>query len=140
MNVDLHNALKSHAIMFPHDAPYVAAEKIRGRIQMLSLHDMVNTIRIAFVDASGRFDGMAQRIMGSAELFPRWWQLVSFLRVMKVINTDYWLVDIPEEAEVQRRTLRSRDIVLGDAEIMDDREAIARDNAVGSDMTETVQT
>ena len=139
VNSDVHTGSKSHAIMFGHDAISVVGRTLTRQFELFSEEDMRESIRVVFVDDQQKYDHMAHRIMGSAHLFGRWWQLISYLRCMKVLDPYFADVAVLDEAELKRRCSNTITSVLEDAEILDDHDVVQREAAVGSDTTQTVQ-
>ena len=139
ININLNHSLKAHAIMFAHDAPFVAAKCINNQTKMLHQKTFLNTMHITFIDDKGKFDTNAKRQMGSAQFFPRWWQLASYLRVLKAINPLYQGVDFPGDGELQNACISAQNTLCTTATIIDEAALIHQENTIGSDMTETVQ-
>jgi hypothetical protein len=135
----VHNEMKCHAIMFAHTAPVAVGESLASRIDLTSKEQIEKDFVVQFLDDKGKFDQLAQRINGASFLFARWWQLLSWLRVLRVTSKQWQKVEIPSETQLRNRINESLLAVATDAQCVTDRVIVEFDNAIGSDVAQVQQ-
>jgi len=77
---------------------------------------------------------MAQRVFGSSVVFARWWQLISFLRVLKVTSPHFKDVIIPDEMEMRQMCEKSTENLKQQADKLTDPALMELERKIGSDI------
>jgi hypothetical protein len=92
MNVN-HQA-KIHAVLFGHDAPGIIAKNhFREPFDLLTVDNLCEDIIIQFMDPSKKgVDRLCEFVKGSSFVTARWWQLLSWLRVLKIVSPQYFFL------------------------------------------------
>jgi len=139
INVNLRTVIKTLAVMFAQDAPIAAALSMM-RISPKNLSQVLEQdFILQLLDKNGRFDYLAQRVLGSGTMFARWWQLFSFLSVLKVILPHFKDIVIPSIEHLQSACEEARRNLINNAERIKDKATIEIENTVASDVLEAQQ-
>ena len=139
VNVNVNYMQKIHAILFGHDCPHMVAERLGEVIDLINADSLMETMLVLFYDSHGRYDTLVKRMHGSSFLFPRWWQIISWIRVWKVIHPKYLRVRMPEKNNLQAVLEKAQETVIHESRIITDKNIIAQDEAIGSDVAQTTQ-
>ena len=139
VNVNVNYMQKIHAILFGHDCPHMVSQRLGEVIDLINADSLMETMLVLFYDSHGRYDTLVKRMHGSSFLFPRWWQIISWIRVWKVIHPKYLCVCMPEKNNLQAVLEKAQETVIHESRIITDKNIIAQDEAIGSDVAQTTQ-
>ena len=121
-----------HAVLFGQDCPEKCAQCLEELIRVSHLTD---NLHILLLDEKGDFDRLAEKILKSHVLTVRWWNLVSYLRVLNVISSTHQRGKVPSVDEVKRSVEEAVVYLKDNMSQEHDRSIIQEDEKVGDDTT-----
>lgn len=136
VNHNTKNRIRTHAVMFAHDAAKVLSQYFAEIDDLTSLENLTKDLMVHLIDGKGRCDFLAQRILGSPSVFCRWWNLVSYLRVLKVTSKHFGHLCIPAASAVKARCEEAEKNIIGSAEKIKDQATVSMEANIGSDVAE----
>ena len=137
VNHNTANKLRTHSVLFAHDAPKVIAQHFET-VDITTLENMTKDLAVHLIDGKGRCDFLARRILASSSVFGRWWNLLSYLRVLNVVSPYFADIEIPDVEVMKHRCDEAEKEVMARAEKREDKVSVAMEAQIGSDVAEAV--
>ena len=136
VNHNTGSRVRTHAVMFAQNSLEMLDDCFRNETDVLSLENMTRDLLINLIDGKGRCDFLARRLFLSPSLFGRWWQFLSCMRVLKVVNSEFTRLRVPSQLEMQLRCEQAKTKIMSFAERMEDRSSVVMEAQIGSDVAE----
>ena len=136
VNYNTSSKLRAHAVMFAQDSLSVLGKYFQKDADLTSLENMIKDVLLHLIDGKGRCDFLAKRILLSSTIFGRWWNFLSYMRVLKVVSSEFGHIPIPTQEEMQARCELAKTSIVDEAEIVEDRGAVMMEAQIGSDVVE----
>jgi len=137
VRVNVNHKTKIHAVMYGHDAPGMIA---KNQQELLDPNTIAEDVIIQFMDTSlAQVDKLYEVVNGTSAITARWWQIVSWLRVLRVVSPAYFFLSElgnVKETTIRKNVSQANQMILEDAEIVTDPDALQLENAIGSDITD----
>ena len=141
-NFDIKNIMKCHAVLFPHDAPDVAAALFHiGLFEpggFLDIETLKQYMLLYMMDETGKTDALAQAVYSSPTLLGRHWVMAQRLLVQRRANHEYGLLDLGPMDEfkyhIQRVIGELKQHIVDNCMTIDDPDAIAFERDLGADV------
>jgi hypothetical protein len=148
VNLNIDHKVRIHAVLFGHDAPDVVAKHFaisrkegeRGHRLVLTEEQLCTDFVVQFMAKDSRsIDKLHQKLLGTKSVFVRWWQLYSWLGVLRVVNPYFSEIVLPSEEELDVTVKKSIARTIGEATIVTDQDSLNVESAIGSDVAAVVQ-
>jgi hypothetical protein len=120
--------IRSHHILFLHDAPYVTAQAF------LSLDSWRDMMKLHFIGTADEIDVIMNRTRGSSIVYGRAFVLYQHAMVLKILNPHYAAVKIPQLSELRESLQSFEEHLMKTAMIDDGSQVMARETVLGDDI------
>jgi hypothetical protein len=140
VNSNCNNRIKSHGIVFPHDAPDAAAymynSDIFGDNGILDIEKLKGLLHILMVDPDGNPDMMFQRIFETTTALARPWAIAQWLLVHKFFHRHYTDINVAHIERVNDVMSELISYMEIDADAVLNTEDITREQTMGADVAQ----
>ena len=126
----MRSSLRAHAIVFEHDAPYVAAEAL------LSAQRIKDIMQIQFIGPKGEMDKLIRDTLGASCILGRGYVVYQWLAVLSAINLTHDnqdRLDLPCYEDVKTLISKCNDYIVKTALQSTDEESLSAEARVGDD-------
>lgn len=124
--------LKSHLVMFRHDAPYVAADALKKTF--IDVEKLRETMLVVFLGPDAKIDSMRVKAKEDTSLFARPYVLHQWFSVLKAVHPEFRELELPSYEMVERLVNNSIRELIEDADAVTDEAMIRLQEKIGSDV------
>ena len=128
------STLVGNIICFPHDGPKAAAARLLYPATFPWMDDILDVLTVTFIGTDKQYDHYMKHAFGCAELKVRGPVVISWLKMLKVINPLYAGVLIDDSPASLTKLLQLADQIVENVKRLTDNQSINVERTLGSDI------
>jgi hypothetical protein len=128
------SSLVGNIICFPHDGSKAAAARLLYPATFPWIEDILDIITVTFIGTDKQYDHYMKHAFGCAELKVRGPVVISWLKILKVMNALYAGVLIDDSPESFSKLLQLANKIVENVKRLTDNESINVERTLGSDI------